>query len=195
MAKVTAPLFGLGARGALGKVLVYFPWKGINCVREYVKPSNPQSALQNTQRGLMGDAVTQFHSSDFNAADMTAWAAFAATLAKTMSGFNAMCKTFIDEAILGNTWEPIDTVVVSAIGVAGFTVNVHKVSGGNTPDLKYGTRPTYLGTTLAMDDQTGDDWEEVIGGLASGVDYYFTIECGASGTDYGRVGIYKVRTS
>lgn len=46
MAKVEGPLFSLEARGAVGKALVFFPWKGRHVVRGYVKPANPQSSLQ-----------------------------------------------------------------------------------------------------------------------------------------------------
>lgn len=42
MAKVTGPLFSIGARNKFASVLVYFPWKGLNIVRELVKPSQPR---------------------------------------------------------------------------------------------------------------------------------------------------------
>ncbi|GAI75819.1 unnamed protein product, partial [marine sediment metagenome] len=46
MAKLKGPLFSLGASGALGEAVVYFPWKGLNVVREYVIPSNPKTDPQ-----------------------------------------------------------------------------------------------------------------------------------------------------
>src|SRR4030042_2793759 len=61
MAKVSAPLFSLEARGAVAKSLVYFPWKGINAVRKYVVPTNPKSDNQVTQRGYMTLAVAGIH--------------------------------------------------------------------------------------------------------------------------------------
>ena len=57
MAKLKAPLLSFGASGAIAKSLVYFPWKGLNVVREYVIPSNPKSTLQVTQRGYLAAAV------------------------------------------------------------------------------------------------------------------------------------------
>ena len=54
MAKVTGPLMSMSASGALGKALVYFPWKGYAVVREWLKPANPQSATQGDQRIMMG---------------------------------------------------------------------------------------------------------------------------------------------
>lgn len=42
MAKVTGPLFSIGARNKFASALVYFPWKGLNIVRELVKPAQPR---------------------------------------------------------------------------------------------------------------------------------------------------------
>lgn len=46
MAKVQSPLFSLEARGAIGKALVYFPWKGVNAVRKWLIPVNPRDVDQ-----------------------------------------------------------------------------------------------------------------------------------------------------
>ena len=54
MAKVTGPLFSIGARGKLGKAIVYSAWKGINVVREYLIPANPQSGDQGDRRVMLG---------------------------------------------------------------------------------------------------------------------------------------------
>ena len=61
MAKVKAPLFGFGASGKLGNALVYFGWKGLNVVREYVIPANPRTTAQVTQRGYLTGAVAKVH--------------------------------------------------------------------------------------------------------------------------------------
>lgn len=54
MAKVTGPLFSIGARGKLGQAIVFSFWKGINVVREYLKPANPQTAPQGDRREMLG---------------------------------------------------------------------------------------------------------------------------------------------
>jgi len=54
MAKVTGPLFSIGARNQLGKAIVYSFWKGTNVVREYLKPANPQSGNQGDRRVMLG---------------------------------------------------------------------------------------------------------------------------------------------
>lgn len=61
MAKVTGPLFSIEARGKIADAMVFFPWKGRNVVREWKKPSNPQTSKQNQARmhmGGLGRAVT-----------------------------------------------------------------------------------------------------------------------------------------
>ncbi len=56
MAKVTSPLFSFDARGQVGKAIVFSYWKGINYVRQFVIPANPQSADQVAVRDLITDA-------------------------------------------------------------------------------------------------------------------------------------------
>jgi len=54
MAKCTGPLYSLSASGKIADAMVYFNWKGINVVREWLKPSNPQSLTQGDQRIMFG---------------------------------------------------------------------------------------------------------------------------------------------
>jgi len=54
MAKVTGPLFSIEARGKIADAMVHFPWKGINVVRGWVKPSNPKSDVQGDTRLKLG---------------------------------------------------------------------------------------------------------------------------------------------
>ncbi len=50
MAKVTAPLLSLEARGKIGDAIVSFPWKGRNIMRAWTIPSNPQASGQKLVR-------------------------------------------------------------------------------------------------------------------------------------------------
>jgi len=195
MAKATAPLFSFTARGALAKALVYFPWKGINCVRQYVIPTNPQTDLQTSQRNKLTAAVTAFHAASYTTLDLSAWTRFAGTLAKVMTGFNAMCRAHINEAVAGGTWEAMSDVRASAVVTTGFNVDISKASGGNAPVLRWGTRATYMPNNVSMGDLTGDEWEEDVTGMEADTDVYYTVDVGAAGTDFGRVGIYKQRTA
>lgn len=45
-AKVDGPLFSLEARGKIGNVVTYFPWKGRHAVRRWLKPTNPRDIDQ-----------------------------------------------------------------------------------------------------------------------------------------------------
>ena len=54
MAKVTMPLMSLTASGKLGDAVVFFTWKGIAVVRQWIVPANPQSADQGDIRLVIG---------------------------------------------------------------------------------------------------------------------------------------------
>jgi len=54
MAKTRAPLLSFGARGQIGKTMVGASWRGVNYMREYVVPANPQTAAQMSVRGIFG---------------------------------------------------------------------------------------------------------------------------------------------
>lgn len=53
-AKVTGPLFSISATGKLSNAIVFFPWKGIHVVRQWLKPANPQSGDQGNRRVMLG---------------------------------------------------------------------------------------------------------------------------------------------
>lgn len=55
MAKIRSGILG-NIRGKVSGV-VGGQWKDVNYLREYVKPANPSTAAQQTQRGLMSDCV------------------------------------------------------------------------------------------------------------------------------------------
>jgi len=128
MAKLKAPLMSLGASGALGKALVFFPWKGIDAVREYVIPSNPKTALQTTQRGYLTACVAQIHAAQALAAhpldelDTSAYARLGGTRKTPRTWFNEMVKLWIDCKILADkpvvyTDGTVTTATVGAIDI------------------------------------------------------------------------------
>lgn len=55
MAKVTGPLYSMSASGKIANALVFFGWKGINVVREWVIPANPKTALQGNIRMIFAN--------------------------------------------------------------------------------------------------------------------------------------------
>lgn len=54
MAKVTGPLYSVGASGKIADTMVHFPWKGIAIVREWLKPANPMTSGQGDNRLVLG---------------------------------------------------------------------------------------------------------------------------------------------
>ena len=105
MAKLKAPLMSLGASGAIGKSLVFFPWKGIDAVREYVVPSNPQTQPQNDQREHLRAAVTLIHTAQsaaaplWNANDPVAYAELARLYKAAQTWFNEAVRQFVNQRV------------------------------------------------------------------------------------------------
>ncbi len=194
MAKLKGPLFSLGASQQLGKALVYFPWKGINAVRTYVIPTNPKSADQQTQRAFMTAAVAEWHGALYSASDRIAWNRYAGVLADIMSGFNAMIRTHVKEGILTNAWQRIKAVTSANPHETDFEVECNCPAPGADPTVHMGTSKTFMPTTTVLDNLGAGNWGKTIGSLVGDTLYYFYIVHGASGTDYGRTGIYQQKT-
>jgi len=180
VAKLKAPLLSLGASGALGKTLVYFPWKGIDAVREYVVPANPKTAPQVTQRGYLTAAVAAIHAAQalavapLNAVDISAYAKLGSTFPTPRTWFNTICKEWIDQYVAtlegavyrGGAITPGSTQLSVALLVTDAGANA--ITAG---DYYYGTSPTALFNTFTAV-VASDDLSTVITGLTAGVKYY-----------------------
>lgn len=109
MAKLKGPLFSLGATQKLADTLVYYSWKGLNCVREYVIPANPKTTAQTTQRGYLESAVNDIHTAmaeeiaPLTEDDKTAYALWASVVKAATTWFNQAVKNWIDVTIAGKT--------------------------------------------------------------------------------------------
>src|SRR3989304_1389134 len=101
MAKLKAPLLSFGASGKLADTLVYFPWKGLAVVRSYVIPANPNSAGQQTQRGILTESVASWHALGLDDDDVTAGNRYPPAPPPPQSGFNAFVKDFVDLRVSG----------------------------------------------------------------------------------------------
>jgi len=110
MAKLNAPLFSFRASGKLANALVYFGWKGLNVVRSYVVPTNPDTTLQQTQRGYLTTMVAAVHAAQAMAnyplvsADQVAYAALAAAKGTIQTWFNRAVKLGIDCFVAGKDY-------------------------------------------------------------------------------------------
>lgn len=54
MARISGPFLSLGASGQVGSTIVASKWKGQPYLRQYVIPSNPQTAAQTATRSVFG---------------------------------------------------------------------------------------------------------------------------------------------
>ncbi len=187
MAKLKAPLMSLGASGQLGKALVFFPWKGINCVREYVTPSNPKTADQVTQRGYMTAAVAMVHTAHaraltpLTAAAQVAYSALASATGKIMTWFNQACKLWVDVKVTG------DVPIVYSSGAVGNTlttniqvgVYLNEETGSQLADGKFyfGTSKTNLinsaVATIVAGAEANLAGADLSAFLTAGVKYYW----------------------
>lgn len=194
-AKLKAPLLSLGAAGQIGKSIVFFAWKGIDAVREYVVPANPRSTAQIAQRTHLTNSVGYFHANAYTDADMIAWGRYAGTLAKIMSGFNAMILLCIARSIAGHGWNVISQVEVDTPTVVGFDVDVENSIAGLTLRARIGTRKTHFPTTVALVDDGDGTYSLTWAGGASGVDYYVYLEHFIVGVWWQTTGIYHIKTA
>ena len=115
MAKVTGPLFSMSASGALGDAIVFSTWKGIDYVRAFQIPSNPQSVKQVNLRNAFTLTVAYWHavSSDTKGE----WNTFAEGTRK--SGFNQFVERSLKAYILDHGTD----VSVTAIALLGVPPN------------------------------------------------------------------------
>jgi len=84
MAKVTGPLMSFSASGTIGDALTFATWKGIEYVRQWFIPGNPQTTKQVNLRTALTLAVALWQS--YSDPTKAAWDAFAA--GTRQSGFN-----------------------------------------------------------------------------------------------------------
>ncbi len=154
MAKLKGPLFSLGATQQLGKSLVYFGWKGLNVVREYVIPSNPRTVPQTTQRGYMTTAVAAVHTAQADAvvpmlpADVSAYALWASVVQTATTWFNQAVRNFIDQLIGALTGIIYGNgTVTPGVGTVTFAID-DATSTVTAGDWLYGTSKTALINTI-----------------------------------------------
>jgi len=197
MAKVTAPLFSFGARAQIGKAIVYFPWKGLNVVREHVVPSNPKTTGQTTQRSYLTAAVDRIHDSQASAShpldeeDIMAYALLGSTRPTPRTWFNEAVKLSVDNQVAGHR-EGIHrdghlTPGADKLDLEIFFSTFHAITAAT---IFYGTSKTALvhskAATVAADKITCS-----ITSLVTGVKYYVQVRPTApASTVLLRSGIY-----
>ena len=196
MAKLKAPLLSFGASGAIGKSIVYFPWKGLDAVREYVIPTNPKTALQTIQRGYLTTIVGKIHDAQasathpFGATDVAGYALWASVVQAATTWFNQAVRNGIDQLVAGLR-EAVYTHATVTPGADQLAVSVWNLGIAPTSgDFWYGTSRTALihkkSATCA-----GGQASATITGLTTGVKYYVQFVPTAPATIVGtKSGIY-----
>lgn len=201
MAKVKAPLFSFSAAGKIADSLIYGSWKGINTVKSYVIPSNPQTTSQQTQRGYMTDVVDDIHATQALAVDplaqddTVAYEQYGRTLGKVMSWWNALIKQSIDQLVASKSFAicragsttPGDGQLAVSVDFTEETGAAEAITAGT---FFYGTSPSALinstSATIAADNAS-----KTISGLTNGTKYYWQFRATAHADYVGvRSGIY-----
>lgn len=198
MAKLNAPLFSFEARGKIANSLVYFPWKGINAVRQYVIPTNPRSQAQQDQRGWVTEAVSKIHTAQaaatdpINAVDKSAYSLWAAAQGVVMTWFNTLVKMWVNARVAGDsvaifsggTITPASGQVTVQLGITA-SVGAEPTTG----KIWYGTSKTALLSSIVCtvaDLLTG----KAVTGLTNGTKYYFQYRPTTAGYTTSLSGIY-----
>lgn len=198
MAKLTAPLMSFGASGKLGNSIVFAVWKGVPTARQYIVPSNPQTADQVAQRDTMTSVVSAWRRPALAAAIKSAWNKLAAVKTVAMSGFNAFTSNLVKAL---NGLPGVGYVVAVDDSSAGaVTLTVAQVSDGGACTeagdfgIVFGDDPANLvnsvsvalaGSALVFDAESA--------GFGSGDVIYASVRKSAGGTAiYERAGIIEI---
>ncbi len=197
MAKLKAPLLSFGASGAIGKAIVYFPWKGLDCVREYVVPANPKSDAQQDQRGYFTAAVARIHAAQqrdpdgLDGDDQIAYALLGSTYPTPRTWFNQLVKGQVDLLVASEVGlflcnGAVAKDVASQLTFSGKLYSALSVAG----KLYWGVSKTNMPNSIAADAVVGDI-SAVASPTVKGTKYYLQWRITAGeGSDGMRSGIY-----
>jgi len=180
VAKLKAPLLSLGAAGAIGKSLVFFGWKGIDAVREYVIPANPKTTAQTTQRDYLKVAVAAIHAAQikpvlpFIESDKSAYALLGSLQPTPRTWFNTIVKQWLDQKRASKD-AAVSSGAVLTPGDTTLTLQMalHEQTGDAITNgkLHYGTTRTTLLTAIDCTPAELAVGKE-ISGLSNGVKYF-----------------------
>ena len=178
MAKLKGPLFSLSASQKIADTLVYFSWKGLNVVREYVIPANPKTQLQKDQRGYLTDIVGKIHAAQasethpLHALDVAAYALWASVVQAATTWFNQAVRNGIDQLKVGKR-ECVFSGGVTTPDTEKLTVEIWSLGIAPTAGVfRYGTSKTALINSIDSTPVGGSNAAE-ISNLTTGVKYFW----------------------
>ncbi|MBA7659316.1 hypothetical protein ES703_67293 [subsurface metagenome] len=201
MAKLKAPLMSLGASGAIGKALVFFNWKGLDVVREYVIPANPKTEAQTTQRSYVTSATAAIHAAmalaayPLTEADTMAYALLGSTFPTPRTWWNQAIKNWLDSYRAGNEGAIFRAgQAVEGSTTLDVTVFATKIDGSAITAGRFfwGTSKTALIHSQAAGiDAEAHSANLLIEGLTNGTKYFWQFKVDDGETCEGAVsGIY-----
>ena len=112
MAVVTGPLFSISATGTIGKAFTFGIWKGINYVRQWFTPSNPNTQLQQNVRKALSLVIPEYRAE--TPANKDAFDAGAQ--GQGLSGYNLCMKRALNQynIQLGSDTDPLSVAISGA---------------------------------------------------------------------------------
>ena len=179
MAKLKAPLLSLGASGAIGKAMVFFNWKGLDVVREYVIPANPKTTEQTTHRAILTAAVAAIHAAELTPTsplreeDKVGYALYAATEKNPRTWFNQITGRWLIAEVKGEVEQILRWSTFTDVGAGATTVIMYNHTVAAQAGYMYGgTSKTSMPTRVAA---TGVNHVHTAAftGLTKGVKYFF----------------------
>jgi len=93
MAKVIGPCFGLDARGALGKAVVYSIRRGVNYTRSYIVPKDKKSNPQIQNRAAFHAGVSNWRFEVIPGYQKDKWTSYSTGTSE--SGFNRFMRYYL----------------------------------------------------------------------------------------------------
>ena len=166
MAKVVGPLLSVDARGKVADAMVFSYWRGQKYVRQWVKPSNPNTASQQAQRTRMKEAMEAWVK-DVGATQQQGWRDYQA--GQSISGPNQFVKQHIAADKAADTIDPPTSVVVTP-GADQLTVTWTTTDSHQGEVLIGDKHRVYSGSFL--DGAPTTSHSVVCTGLVTGVTYY-----------------------
>jgi len=179
VAKLKAPLLSLGASGQLGKALVFFGWKGLDVVREYVIPANPKSTAQLLQRSYFTAAVAEIHRVQavvplpWVEADETAYALYGSTEPTPRTWFNQAVARWIIAEVNGEHTQIFGDSAFSEPAPTQTTLElINYTRPAEAGYMHYGTTKTSMPNRVACDG-AANVHTAVMTGFVKGTKYFF----------------------
>ena len=123
MARVVMPLLSTEARGKIADAIVFFPWKVIAVVRQWLKPANPQSLAQMIARAKLNaicKAISKIYTPDDVAAGSVIYQRALANAPSGQPWNSYFAKNVLDHIKVATNWSALTAAYTTATGHTNF---------------------------------------------------------------------------